>query len=106
MVARPALIGVREEPELAEFDLLWSTHARDYIAVAIDALRRWRDVPEHHVAKISTPTFDEWLRSPAGIRCLSLTAVEHPAQHQKFHDAPDRNQGELRDEPAPDCRGH
>ncbi|MEV7632901.1 hypothetical protein AB0N64_10870 [Microbacterium sp. NPDC089318] len=63
MVARPSLIGVREEPELAEFDLLWSTLPRDYIAVAIDALRRWRDVPERHVAKISTPTFDEWLRS-------------------------------------------
>ena len=57
------LIEVRQHPEPTDFDARWTGYARDYVDLAIRALQRWREAAEHGAAKVSAPTFDEWLAS-------------------------------------------
>ena len=42
-------------------DILWRRYALDYVEVAIDAFRWWRDSREPVVSKASTLNFDAWL---------------------------------------------
>ncbi|GAA2896526.1 hypothetical protein [Microbacterium esteraromaticum] len=62
-VAVPVLVRIREEMEPAEFDPIWSENARDYLDVAIKALRRWREARDRNAYGTWAPTFDEWLRA-------------------------------------------
>lgn len=71
----PELADVRETYELADFDVEWSTNARDYLDVTVRALRLWREATETTSMKVTAPTFDDWLRSTgrfhAGLKPLS-----------------------------------
>lgn len=57
------LVEIREEMEPTAFDLVWAGNARDYVDVAITALRYWREAKERDAASAWAPTFDEWLRA-------------------------------------------
>lgn len=57
------LIEIHERQEPAEFNVEWTENARDYIDVAIRALRHGREAKDRDAANVWAPTFDEWLRA-------------------------------------------
>lgn len=57
------LMEIREEMEPAQFDSVWTENARDYVDVAIKALRYWREAKERDASSAAAPTSDEWLRA-------------------------------------------
>lgn len=58
--------------ELAAYDYEWTTNAIDYIDVAVNSLRQWRDSSGRVADKVNVMTFDQWLAAagryvPGGI---------------------------------------
>jgi len=51
----------RGEEELSEYDHRWNEYASEYVGIALDSVREWRDAPTKFAPKVRLPAFDPWL---------------------------------------------
>lgn len=63
-VGGPSFADLRpsnERDELADYNHRWNEHGIEYIEVAMDSIREWRDAPAKSASNVSLPGFDLWL---------------------------------------------
>ncbi|WP_341953783.1 hypothetical protein [Salinibacterium sp. TMP30] len=51
----------REQEELSEYNHRWNEYAIEYVGMALDAIREWRDAPVKNAPKVRLLAFDRWL---------------------------------------------
>lgn len=54
--------GDDENDTMAPYNYRWTTYAIEYVEMAADSLRRWRDSDQRVADKVRAPDFDDWLR--------------------------------------------
>jgi hypothetical protein len=50
-----------ETEELSDYDHRWNEYAIEYVEMATDSIREWRDASAQATSKIFLPAFDPWL---------------------------------------------
>lgn len=63
-VGGPSLADLRpssEHDELADFNHRWNEYAIEYIEMAMDSIREWRDASAKSATSVRLPGFDLWL---------------------------------------------
>lgn len=53
--------STREHEELADYNYRWNEYAIEYIEMALDAIREWRDASVKTAPKVRLLAFDPWL---------------------------------------------
>jgi hypothetical protein len=54
--------GDDESDDMAPYNYRWTTYAIEYVDMAVNSLRRWRDCDQRVADKVRAPDFDDWLR--------------------------------------------
>ncbi|WP_156786346.1 hypothetical protein [Microterricola viridarii] len=63
-VGGPSLADLRpssERDELADYNHRWNEYAIEYVEMAMDSVRQWRDAPAKSASSVRLPGFDQWL---------------------------------------------
>jgi hypothetical protein len=63
-VGGPALADLRpssERDELADYNHRWNEYAIEYMEMAMDSIREWRDASAKSASSVRLPGFDLWL---------------------------------------------
>lgn len=53
--------STREHEELSDYNHRWNEYAIEYIGMALDSIREWRDAAVKTAPKVRLPAFDPWL---------------------------------------------
>jgi hypothetical protein len=51
----------RQQEELSEYNHRWNEYAIEYVEMALDAVRAWRDAPVKSAPQVRLLAFDPWL---------------------------------------------